>query len=181
MNNERSLVIVRRHRPDRVPPEALRFTAMSVIAVVLSTYRSDSPDMFIDYDLWFACMREVGAVVGATKGEVYNEPRPTLLSWLWRRERPSGVSLNEFIARSRADSDAGEWTTILWWRDAKVVAAATREPFYLAGGPAPYHDSDTTSIFLDRGAAGRLISMLEDAVPRAGGVIERVLDSGGAA
>lgn len=74
--------------------------------------------------------------------------------------------------------DDDDWETILWRRDASVVASATCEPYYLAGGPPLYHDSYTTSLVLDQTAVERLIAILREVVPAAGGVIEDVLDLG---
>ena len=59
MINERSLKIVRGHKAQDIPagvdPEGLTAT----VALVLSTFRSDSADLVLDQPLWIACMAAV--------------------------------------------------------------------------------------------------------------------------
>lgn len=84
--NERSLVIVRNHRPDRVPGELPLRDGIGVVALVLSTFRSDSPDMILDHKLWLACMDAVGNAVGATRAELYRPSKSPFWDWIRGRE-----------------------------------------------------------------------------------------------
>jgi hypothetical protein len=81
------------------------------------------------------------------------------------------------MAHVRTDPTSADWLTALWRKDGRVVAGAMREQYFLAGGPMPYHDSDTTCFFLERASIEPVISALQEAVPRAGGVIENVFDT----
>jgi hypothetical protein len=184
-DHERSLIFVRGHRPQRVPAEIAHLPT-SVVAVVLSTERSDRKDAIVDHELWFACMEAVGVVVGATSSEVVLEPRrgflPRLLPrWLLRRKTPAAGALPDYMARLRAGEDLTSWQTVLWRKDGQVIAAATCERWYLVGGPSPYQDSYTTSICLGRQAAARLIPVLQVSVERAGGRIDGMIDAPSAA
>ena len=180
-SNERSAVIVRRHRPLAVPAEAAA-RLPSTLAVVLSTYRSDNPDMFIDHELWLACLAAIGMSVEATVSEVFLEPKRRFLEQLRPRRRgPSVGSLEDYAARIQADPSVEDWDVIVWKKEGVVVAAATCERWYRAGGPATYHDSYTTSIFLHDAAANRVVDALETAISRVGGRLEAVVDADGAA
>ena len=175
------MVIVRRHRPLLVPAEA-EAGLHSKIAVVLSTYRSDSPDMVIDHELWLACLATVGASVDATGSEVFLEPKRRFLEQLRRRRRgPAVGSLEDYATRIRADPSVDDWDVIVWKREATVVAAATCERWYLVGGPAPYHDSYTTSVFVQDAAKDRVVDALRAEIPQAGGYVEAVVESESAA
>jgi hypothetical protein len=168
--NERSLDVVRRHRPDRVPRELRGRVELRAMALVFSTYRSDNPDWFIDYELWFVCMREVSTLVGASSVEVLEEPRHAFA-------RRRSQSLDDFMARARTEPDDPDWGAVVWSTDGTVVAAAMRERYFSVGGPMPYHDSDTTCLFLHAEAIESMISALKEAVPRAGGIIGNVFDN----
>ena len=182
VRNERSATIVRRHEPLLVPAEAPSARLASTIAVVLSTYRSDNTDMVIDHELWLSCMSAVGESVRASSSEVFLEPKRRFLEQFRPRRRgPSGGSLDDYAMRIRADSDTDDWETILWEDDGTVLAAATCERWWMVGGPMPYHDSYTTSLFVPQSAVELLITALQAHVARAGGCIEAVLNAGSAA
>jgi hypothetical protein len=179
--NQRSVLIVRGHRPQRVPDELGPFEGMNVVAVVLSTHRSENADLLLDHELWFACMEAVSAVVSAGSSEVLVAPPRGFFRWFRRRKSRSAGALADYMARLRAGQEVAEWQTILWRKEDRVVAAATCEPWYRLGGPAPYHDSYTTSIFLSRAPAARFAAILQISVARAGGRIDGVLDAPNAA
>jgi hypothetical protein len=173
--NDRAVWIVRGHQAQA--PEAAAAGLTSVVAVVLSTFRRDNPDTVLDHELWLACMEAVATVVGATGSEVQLPPRRGFWAWLrrQRRPRPAGT-LAAFMVQLRAGGEA-DWQTVLWRKDDRVVAVATCEPWYRAGGPGLYHDSYTTAVFLGRQAAARLIPVLQLSVAKAGGVIEGAVDA----
>ena len=149
VERERSAVVVRGHRPLNVPQEAIPYGLTSIIAVVLSTNRSDNPDMVIDHELWLACMQAVRQVAAATESKVFLEPQRRFLEQFRQRQRgPAAGSVEDYAVRIRGDRSVDDWETILWRDKTTIVAAATCERWYVAGGPMPYHDSFTTSIFV---------------------------------
>jgi hypothetical protein len=181
VDKERSVILVRGHHPARQPRRGVEPEAATSVGLVLSTHRSGNPDMVIDHDLWFACMEAVGAVVGANDSEVWLEPTRGFWSWFRRKNDRSSGSLDGYMNRVRANQETDDWHTIIWRKDRGIVAVATCERWYQAGGPAPYHDSYTTSVLLSRPAAGRLGAVLQVSVGRAGGIYEGVVDVRGAA
>jgi hypothetical protein len=177
VDKERSVLLVRGHQSARQPQGGVGTAAMTTLAIVLSTRRSRSPDPVLDHELWFACMAAVRTVVGAGDAEVWLEPRRGFWSWLGRKNARPGGSLEDYMKRARADQDTDDWNTIVLRKDRDVVAAATCERWYQAGGPAPYHDSYTTSLSLGRPAASRLGAVLQVSVNRVGGFYEGVVDA----
>jgi hypothetical protein len=182
VSKERSAVFVRGHQPHLVPPEAPPAGLTSAVAFVLSTYRSDDPDMVIDHELWLACMAVVSDIAGRTSSEVFLEPKRRFLEQLRRRRRgASAGTLEDYAARVRADPAVDEWEIILWRNGSAVVAAATCERWYMVGGLMPYHDSYTTCLFVAEPARDALVDALRDAVAGAGGYVEGVVDASNAA
>lgn len=180
MNRERSLKIVEGHTPRRVPPGAAEAGLTAAVAVVLSTFRSDAADMILDHELWFACVQAAGAVVGATTSEVYAQPDRRFLERLRQpRLGPSVGSLDDYgerllADRSREKIDTDVWGIVLWRNGVGLVAAAGREDWFAVGGPAPYHDSYTTSISVTPAHSGDLVRAIELHAGRAGGWVEAV-------
>lgn len=78
------------------------------------------------------------------------EAAPRFLEALRSHRRgPSSGSLAQYADRILGGDPDLAWDTVLWWRGSTLVAAATCEPWYRIGGPAPYHDSYTTSVFVE--------------------------------
>jgi hypothetical protein len=178
MTLERSLKIVRGHRPQRVPPSAEEAGLTATAALVLSTFRSDSPDMVLDHPLWLACMESVSALVRADRTEVLAEPERRLLAGLRPRpqRRPLG-SLESYGARLLSDSSTPDWEFVVWKRAEGVVAVAVCERWYLVGGPPRYHDSYTTCLFVDSATLAELVQTLELRARQEGAWIEEVVDA----
>jgi len=177
VDKERSVLLVRGHQPARPPLGGVETAAMTTLAIVQSTHRSSRPDLVLDHPVWFACMEAVKAVVGASVVQVWLEPRRGFWSWLRRSNDRSIGSLEDYMNRVQANHDTDDWHTIVWRKERDVVAAATCERWYQTGGPAPYHDSYTTSLFLSRPAAVRLGAVLQVSVNRAGGFYAGVVDA----
>jgi hypothetical protein len=82
MESERSLKIVVGYQPQFDSPlsdvKEAGLTAM--VATVLSTYRSNNPDMFCDHRLWLACTRAVTEVVEADQTLVFAEDPPRVVA-----------------------------------------------------------------------------------------------------
>lgn len=175
---ERSAIIVRSHEPVVAPPEAVAAGLTSVMAVVLSTHRTGNPDMFIDHELWLACLDAIGNSVGAATTEVFLEPKRRFLERLRpRRKGPLIGAVEQYAARVRADLSTDDWETVLWRHEGTLLAAATAERWYLVGGPPPYHDSYTTSIFVKDSCKEALVDALQMRIVRAGGRVVATLDT----
>jgi hypothetical protein len=181
MNNERSARIVQWRRPIRVPPETRETSLTGAVAVVLSTYRSDSVDMVLDHPLWLACMETVGDLVRAESVIVHVEPEPGFLDDLRARlfgERtgPALGSPQVFVDRSLADDSTPDWQYVYWRTKGRLVAAAACEPWYKLGGPERYHDSYTSCIFVEPALVPELARALQLRLEREGAWIEEVVD-----
>lgn len=182
MNLERSLKIVRGHAPIAVPDAAARAGLTAAVAMVLRTHRSDADDMVLDHELWLTCMNAVTRTVSATKTEVFDVAERR---WLERLRRPvlgpRLGSLDDYGQRlrddlARGEHDSGAWGTVLWWKDAAVVASASCEAWFAVGGPAPYHDSYTSSVLVDPRHVDALLREVRESVRDVGGWVEEVVD-----
>ena len=176
MDSERSVTIIRGHVPVERPPGAERAGLVAAVGVVLSTYRRGADGMVHDAPLWLACMHAVTRAVGATATAVYAAPERRLLE----RVRPPRLgaplgSLDAYDGRIRRDTslegDAGAlWQTVEWRDGSGLLAVGSREPWFSVGGPAPYHDSDTTSVLVRPEHVDALVRALAEAVAGHGGV-----------
>lgn len=179
MNAERTVTIVIGREPvlSKPPLEARRAGLSGAVAAVLSTYRSDNPDMGLDHTLWLACVGAVMEVVEADESRVFAEPPLKLLDrLLWRQNTKELGSLDEYAGHILNTSDPAEWSSIHWHRDSHLVGVAVAEAWYLSGGPEPYHDSYTTRIYLDPLLVDSLVAQLRQKVEVCGGRIERIDD-----
>lgn len=183
MDSERLLRIVRGHVPLRVPEEVQGTALTASVAMVLSTYRSDVDGMVLDHDLWMACMDAVTRTVQGRTSEVFGVPERRILDEYRRQRRGASLgTLREYGERlrteaSRGDEDGEDWHTILWWNAGAIVASASCEPWYAVGGPAPYHDSYTTSVLVDPSNVETLIREIITSVRDAGGTIDGVANA----
>ena len=178
MIEERSLKIVRNHRPMEVPPGSTEAALTATVAVVLSTFRSDSPEMVLDHPLWLACMEEVGRIADAENTEVCAEAPPRFLDRF--RKRPKGPTLGTLDGYGRrllSEPSTPEWQLVFWRKGDRLVAAAACEPWYLIGGPAIYHDTYTSCIFVNPSIAPLLAKALELRVQREGAWLEEIVDA----
>lgn len=178
--SDRTLAIVVGHVP-RVVPAAARSAGLDAcLAVVLDTARAGAVDLVIDAALWLACLRGVADAVGADASRVHAEPPHR---WLerFRTPRPGPVlgSLESHGATwtTAADPDAvPDWDTVVWTRGERPVAVATRETWFRVGGPAPYHDSDTTSLHVAPGVLNAVLQAVRAGAEAAGGRVTAVSD-----
>ena len=177
MKSERtvSILIGRDSTAGRPPREAVRAGLTATVAAVLSTYRSNSPDMVLDHPLWLRCARAITEVVQADETQVFGELRQGLLGRLLRRRRPPDLgTLETYAARLVSDPDAPEWGVIHWKRGAVLVAVAVAEPWYRVGGPAPYHDSYTMRVFLAPTSAADAVARMRRQIEDGGGVVDQI-------
>jgi len=161
------------------PKEAVQAGLEGTVAAVLSTYRTDSPEMVLDHSLWLACARAVTDTVSADDTLVFAENNRGLFARLLRRSQPRKIGSLEAYAAEFADPDPRDWGRIFWCRDGALVAAAVSEPWYALGGPDLYHDSYTPCVFISPAKVASLVQNLQLKVHEEGGCIDDVVDPSG--
>ena len=182
MNSERSVIIVMGHRAayGKLPDEITSAQLTATVAFVLSRYRSDHHDMFLDHPLWIACTRAVTESVLADETHVFAEARPRLVDRIMGRRVCAEIgSLEVYSSELRQrDQDAQDWERLVWRRQGQPVAVALCEPWYRCGGPDLHHDSYTTCVFVPPGVVSSLVATVQKAVAEEGGWVENVVDLG---
>ncbi len=88
--------------------------------------------------------------------------------------KPLG-SLESYTVERFEDPNSRYWGDVFWYRNNRLVAAATHEPWHRIGGPPPYHDSYTTCLFIDPSFALSLMQAIERHATQAGGWVEQTM------
>lgn len=169
-----TLVIGDRSAARRPPREVFSAGLTSSVAIVISTYRFGSSDMFLDHPLWLTCVHAVSDVVKADRTQVFHEVRSNLLGRILGPRWPRPIGTLESFAAS-LDDDGPHWGMLAWTRTGSLVGAAMAEDWYRVGGPEPYHDSYTTRVYIPSTLVEDLVATISTRVQDDGGVIERVL------
>jgi len=143
-------------------PELVRSVGLRCrIAVIQDTYRPDSVDMYFDQPLWL-CLLEFATQFGhgLQVGIVDRRKRAPR-----EPERADEVPPEAFLAAWRALDDADRYPpACIVVRDREnLVLYISTEYWNRAGGPMPYHDSYTYSIFSNEDLAAKVIQFLADA------------------
>ena len=130
----------------RVPPAVRKAGLAHRTAVIQETYRPDSPDMYFDEALWLRLLDFSGdfcpsAVVRV--GKEAQTPEAFLQTW-----------------RASAERDPADFIEIR--RHGELVLFIATEFWTNVGGPAPYADSYTYSLFSKDEITGRLMAYLRD-------------------
>jgi hypothetical protein len=171
MSNQRLATLVRNHRPLNRIAAADAAGLSACAAVVLSTWRADSPDMVLDHALWLPAMNAVTEATQADDSQVFGAATKVLLGLLGRRPGPLLGSVQKYGEEVLADPEFTAWETMLWFRAGTLVGAANCEPWYAVGGPAPYHDSYTTCLFLAPDLVDRFFGTATRLIEQRGGCV----------
>ncbi len=143
------------------PREVLRAGLTANVAIVMSTYRSNSVDMVLDHRLWVSCAHAVMEFLKADEARVFHDIRRTFVSRILGTPWPREIGTLEAYADSLIqDGEAPSWGLLVWRRDGSIVGAATSENWYRVGGPEPYHDSYTTRVFVPPTSIEALVARL---------------------
>src|SRR5438093_5380675 len=182
MTSERVVsIIIGDSAAARPPREVVRVGLTAAVAAVLSTYRSNSPDMVLDHPLWLSCARTVTEAIHADETHVFGEPQRGRLARLLGCSKPLDLdTLETYAARLASEPEAPEWRLVHWKRRGLLVAVGVAEPWYRVGGPAPYHDSYTMRVFLAPLSTADVVARMRLRIEEAGGFLGQIADVGGA-
>ncbi len=182
MTSERVVsIIIGDSAAARPPREVVRVGLTAAVAAVLSTYRSNSPDMVLDHPLWLSCARAVTEAIHADETHVFGEPQRGRLARLLGCSKPLDLdTLETYAARLASEPEAPEWRLVHWKRRGLLVAVGLAEPWYRVGGPAPYHDSYTMRVFLAPLSTADVVARMRLRIEEAGGFLGQIADVGGA-
>jgi len=150
MNKEKEIRLAYGFNPKFIPiPEGIdRLRVHSRIAVILESYRSDKVDMFFDSETFIR-------IIEYLNKHTLGEPKSILVGNTIFSENPM-PDLVAYYAKIE-ENDRGLPDIIKWEN-----AVALPEPWYLVGGPMPYHDSFTLAIYPHK----EIFPELRDDLPR---------------
>ena len=141
MSNERTFKLVVGVHPETPIPDNVRTLRLFYrTALVLDTYRSWSPDMYFDAELFITLLDPIDHFLASAASfavRLYEPERLHVCETL--------ATLSSFYSGHPSDADIPEHAT--WTRDQLIIARGFSERWDLVGGPALYHDSCTFSIF----------------------------------
>lgn len=156
------------------PPtaDALGARLLGRVAAVLDTYRPSSVGWVFDEALWQALLHAVSAWSRSDRTEIHALPprRRGLFSFLRARQSARLIGTMDDIESLISKTDEPP-DRVHWYRGRTLVAVGLTEPWVLVGGPEPYHDSYTLSVFVETGAVESLACALEGAAMRAGATV----------
>lgn len=137
----------------RIYPRSLRGTALQTrFAVIQDSHREGDPDMYFDEGLWRRLVSFAGAY--SPTGQVMVADRHEDIG---KAEAP----LETFLARFSQTSAAEREPPAVIVRDqGEIILAVVPEIWAAVGGPAPYHDSYTYSIFSKQDLGRDVVSFL---------------------
>lgn len=161
MPNERTFkLVVGVHRETPIPDDTRTLNLSCRTALVLDTYRSWSPDMYFDAELFVTLLDPIDRFLGAASFAVrlYEPERLHVCEGL--------ASLSSFYSSHPPDAGTPEHAT--WTRDQRTIARGFSERWDLVGGPSLYHDSCTFSIFTGVPLPESVLSHIREAGSRVG-------------
>jgi hypothetical protein len=116
--------------------------------------------------------KAVSSVIAHERTEVREGVPRTLFQRLFRRTRRNVIgpleSLDGFLSKEGAEPPA----EILWILGNSPVLVGVAEYWNRVGGPEPYHDTYTFSLFSDSSTVGTIVNALSSAVDRMGSQYE---------
>lgn len=147
---ERVLRMVLGYLPgiDNLPRFAHRVGLQCRTAFILDSYRSSCVDMYFDVELYASLLDGIGRIFRPDRATAYEEGHRIIDITAPSGARKTLLSAEECKPFSRIDYSCGEAT----------VAVIVSEPWAQVGGPEPYHDSYTFSVYSADDAQGALIA-----------------------
>lgn len=130
-------------------------------AVVLDSYRADSASAIFDSELYCAAVGAVTKILNVDSLVISGEC-----------EACTSVGELESYYQTVAAEDREPPNWIRCLRNEKTVAVCASELWVRVGGPEPYHDGYTLSVFVPHDVGEALRKVCEDAVTACGGIIE---------
>src|SRR3954463_9735421 len=140
MSNERRFkLVVGVHRETPIHDDVRTLNLLCRTALVLNTYRSWSPDMYFDAELFVTLLEPIDRFLGSPASFAVRLYEPERL-----HVYESLAALSSFYSSNPPDADIPEHAT--WSRGQPTIGRGFSERWDLVGGPALYHDSCTFSI-----------------------------------
>jgi hypothetical protein len=153
---------------DRLPSDLLTLGLVHRFAFVLETFRSDSADIYFDSSLYGKLVNIISNVAPSNSIRVVPERKEPA------REVHNAEEICELfneIPRVRQKP----FYRLLFMNDSLVVAVLESEPWAQVGGPLPYHDSYTLSLFTASDLSQELVKAARVFVEQAGVELSEVI------
>jgi hypothetical protein len=155
---------------DRLPRQARRLGLVRRSALVLDTYRPDSPDALLDSALYAALVVAVARAVSAMASLARLEGGAVL------DVSAPGAAL--VALEAIPEVERVPYPEVEYRSGAAVVALALHEPYANVGGPDPYHDSHTIAVYTAADRSRELEEEIARAVQRCAGAPLEVIHGG---
>jgi hypothetical protein len=146
------------HKHSYPPPEAYDAGLRRRFAIVLDTYRQDYEGIYFDTELFLGLVTEVFRTI----------PHDRMAITMWEGNAFDSV---EALAQSycgMAQDDRDPPARVRLFRGADMVCLVETEFWAYCGGPWPYHDSYTVSLYTAEDRSPELRAVCEDLCSRLG-------------
>lgn len=152
MKIERSISIVKGyHNCTRIPEAAVNEGLKYRLAIVLDTYRRDKVDMFFDEELYFKIIFRICDLIKPDQIKVFTIDDKILDSL--------EAMKNNILSLEDEHEPPKE---IHFFKDGKINSCIYTEYWTFAGGPMPYSDSYTISVYTKDDISNELIVICDD-------------------
>ncbi|MHC4744557.1 MAG: hypothetical protein ACYS8Z_21800 [Planctomycetota bacterium] len=141
------------------------------VAFIINPYRSEKEDSFFDVELFCSLMKGITDVLQSDNLTVRVE----------EYERYGGKELDSLESferhmRSLPECDQKIPRRIVYSRGEKIVCCVSGELWVLCGGPWPYHDCYTASVYTKEDFSEQLAVLCEEVCNRVGATIWKVFE-----
>ncbi len=141
-------------------------------AFSIESYRPGSVDMFFDSDLFMSLLNAVSSSVPHDSTEVWQEIPGGIFQRLLRHEHYRIIGSLETLEGMFRQKEPEPPSKIVWTKATKPVVIGVPEGWHLLGGPDPYHDTYTFSLYSSSSDSARIIEALRSTAVRAGSACE---------
>lgn len=155
---------------DPVCPVPKVVTAASLahrLALVQETYRPDSVDAFFDCALWMSILEFAANFQSGTQVGIVDRCRQVV--WLAKEpEERDEIALATYLSKQKDDVDRGPAEYVMVRQNNRVLLCIVTEFWTNVGGPTPYADSYTYSIYSNDDVSERVMQHMSAAKDAAG-------------
>jgi hypothetical protein len=149
------------HSVTPFPKEARKSWLFFRFALVFESYRRDKVDLFFNSELFLSLLGALSLQISHNRLEIYYDSGES------RREKPlvSFGALEEYY-QNVSEVEREPPHKILWFQDHLLVCMGLSELWARVGGPEPYSDSYTMSLYTKKDYTSPFRSICEEVCQR---------------
>jgi hypothetical protein len=167
--SERSIFIVRGYHEFIRPPEiVINEGVVYRLSFVLNTYRRNKNYWFLDVELFLSLVSKIKQLFDPCSTEVFMTNKSVLKS----------IELMKQKMLSESEEYRSPPRRIIFRNEGDVVCCIIDVEFWVnVGGPMPYHDSYTVSVYTKKDMSEQLILLCDDVCNVLNGTITGIADA----